>query len=92
MFQRTLIIQKSFEKEFGKIPFTFLGTDRLFTISVSYIDECLLFQWEFVAVMSLPDIDTLSLKRSVTSLGNEIPSELWKPVTVTSPVVLTKQV
>jgi len=59
-------------------------------MSVSYIDEALSFQWKFVAVMSLLDIDTLtvSLNKAVTSLGNEIPSEIWKPVAVTSPVVL----
>jgi len=55
---------------------------------VSYVDEALSFQWKFVAVMSLPVIDTFILKRAVTSLGNEIPSELWKPMAVTSPVVL----
>jgi len=44
-----------------------------------------------VAVMSLPDIDTISLNRAVMSLGNEIPSELWKLVAVTSPVVRPKQ-
>jgi hypothetical protein len=77
-------------KKFGKIPYTFLGTDRLYNMSVSYIDEALLFQWKFVALMSLPDIDTLtvSINKAVTSLGNEIPSELWKPVAVTSPVLL----
>ena len=39
MSQRTLIIQTSFEKEFGKIPYTFLGTDGLYIISVSYTRE-----------------------------------------------------
>jgi hypothetical protein len=75
-------------KKIGKIPYTFLGTDGLYTVSVSYIDETLSFQWKFVAVMSLPDIDSLSLNRAVTSLVNEIPSEIWKPVAVTSPLVL----
>jgi hypothetical protein len=78
-------------KKIRKDSNTFLGTDGLYTMSVFYIDEALSFQWKFVAVMSLPGIDTLSLNRAVTSLGNEIPSEIWKPVAVTSPVVLPNQ-